>query len=359
VVADLGNVLRQIEPLEADWIRRAETRQASLTKPPGSLGRLEELANRVVAIQRSLTPRVERARIIVFAADHGVTAEGVAPYPSAVTGQMVANFLAGGAGVNALARVAGAEVHVVDIGVGSDLSDVAGVHQRRVAPGTRNMAREPVMTRDQADAAVAVGLEMGRNAIADGVDMIGLGEMGIGNSTAASAVTAALTGLSVASVTGRGTGADDVMVAHKISVIEQALQHHRPDPADAFDVLEKVGGFELAGLAGVVLAGAAGRKVVVTDGFIATAAAALAVCMQPAAGDYLFAAHRSPEPGHAALLTMIGQEPLLDLRMRLGEGTGAALAFMLIRAAVAAFTEMATFASAGVSNRSDPPAAVV
>ena len=357
--ADLGNVIRQIEPLDEEWIRRAETRQASLTKPPGSLGRLEEVANRLVAIQGSLTPKVDRARIVVFAADHGVTSEGVAPYPSAVTGQMVANFLSGGAGVNALARVAGAEVHVVDIGVASDLGHVAGVHQRRVASGTRNMAHEPAMTCEQADAAIAVGLEMGRGAIAAGVDMIGLGEMGIGNSTAASAVTAALTGLPVASVTGRGTGADDVMLAHKISVIEQALQRHRPDPADAFDVLVKVGGFELAGLAGVVLAGAAGRKVVVTDGFIATAAAALAVRLCPPAGEYLFAAHRSPEPGHTALLTMIGQEPLLDLRMRLGEGTGAALAFVVIRAAVAAFTEMATFASAGVSRRSDVPDAVV
>jgi nicotinate-nucleotide--dimethylbenzimidazole phosphoribosyltransferase len=354
MLADLGNVLRHIEPLDPEWMRRAEIRQASLTKPPGSLGRLEEIANRVVAIQQSLTPTVERARIVVCAADHGVTAEGVAPYPSAVTGQMVANFLAGGAGVNALARVAGAEVQVVDIGVASDLGHVAGVHQRRVASGTRNMAREPAMTRDQADAAIAVGLEMGRDAIAAGVDMIGLGEMGIGNSTAASAVTAALTGLPVASVTGRGAGADDAMLAHKISVIEQALERHRPDPADPFDVLAKVGGFELAGLAGVVLAAAAGRKVVVTDGFIATAAAALAVRMCPPAGEYLFAAHRSPEPGHTALLTLIGQEPLLDLRMRLGEGTGAALAFMLIRAAVAAFTEMATFTSAGVSSRADP-----
>jgi nicotinate-nucleotide--dimethylbenzimidazole phosphoribosyltransferase len=359
VFADLRSVLRHVDPVDAEWARRAETRQAALTKPPGSLGRLEELANRVVTIQQSLTPTVERARIVVFAADHGVTAEGVAPYPSAVTGQMVANFLAGGAGVNALARVAGAEVHVVDIGVGSDLGHVAGLLQRRVASGTRNMAREPAMTRDQADSAIAAGLEMGRDAIAAGVDMIGLGEMGIGNSTAASAVTAALTGLPVASVTGRGTGADDAMLAHKISVIERALQRHRPDPADALDVLVNVGGFELAGLAGLVLAGAAGRKVVVTDGFIATAAAALAMRMCPAAGDYLFAAHRSPEPGHSALLTMIGQEPLLDLRMRLGEGTGAALAFMLIRAAVAAFTEMATFASAGVSDRSDLPDAAV
>jgi nicotinate-nucleotide--dimethylbenzimidazole phosphoribosyltransferase len=357
--ADLGKVLRQIESLDANWIRRAETHQASLTKPPGSLGRLEEVANRIVAIQRSLTPSVERARIVVFAADHGVTAEGVAPYPSAVTGQMVANFLAGGAGVNALARVAGAEVHVVDIGVASDLGHVTGLHQRRIAPGTRNMAREPAMTVEEVDAAIAVGLEMGRDAISAGVEMIGLGEMGIGNSTAASAVTAALTELPVASVTGRGTGADDAMVAHKIRVIDQALRCHRPDSADAFDVLAKVGGFELAGLTGVVFAAAAGRKVVVTDGFIATAAAALAVRMCPPVGDYLFAAHRSPEPGHTALLTMIGQEPLLDLRMRLGEGTGAALAFVLIRAAVAAFTEMATFASAGVSHRSDLPDAVV
>lgn len=358
MLAEFGAVLRHIEPIDPDWIQRAELHQASLTKPPGSLGRLEELANRVVAIQQSLTPTVERACIVVFAADHGVTAEGVAPYPSAVTGQMVANFLAGGAGVNALARVARADVHVVDIGVASDLGPITGVHQRRVAPGTRNMAHEPAMTRQQAERAVAIGLEMGHDVIATGTDMIGLGEMGIGNSTAASAVTAALTGLPVASVTGRGTGADDAMLAHKIRVIEHALQRHQPNPADAFDVLTKVGGFELAGLAGVVLAAAAGRKVVVTDGFIATAAAALAVRMCPATNEYLFAAHRSPEPGHAALLTMIGQEPLLDLRMRLGEGTGAALAFVVIRAAVAAFNEMATFASAGVSNRSDLPDAV-
>jgi nicotinate-nucleotide--dimethylbenzimidazole phosphoribosyltransferase len=351
--ADLRNTLQQIEPLDAEWIRRAEARQASLTKPPGSLGRLEELANRVVAIQQSLIPAVERACIVVFAADHGVTVEGVAPYPSAVTGQMVANFLAGGAGVNALAHVAGADVRVVDIGVASDLGHVAGLYERRIAAGTRNMACEPAMTAEQVDAAIAVGLEMGRDAITAGVDMIGLGEMGIGNSTAASAVTAALTGLPVAEVTGRGTGADDAMVAQKTRVIERALQRHRPDRANAFDVLAKVGGLELAGLAGVTLAAAAGRKVVVTDGFIATAAAALAVRICPAANEYLFTAHRSPEPGHAALLTMIGQQPLLDLRMRLGEGTGAALAFVVIRAAVAAFTQMATFASAGVSNRSE------
>ncbi len=340
-----------IERVDPKWIARAEARQLTLTKPPGSLGRLEEVANRVAAIQQSLTPSVERAHIVVFAADHGVTAEGIAPYPSDVTRQMVANFLAGGAGVNALARVAGAEVHVVDIGVAGELAPHAGLQQRRVAAGTKNFAREAAMTSEQARAAIAVGMALGREVIAAGADMIGLGEMGIGNSTAASAVTAALTGLPVNAVTGRGTGADDAMLARKVAVIEQALQLHRTNRDDAFEILRTVGGFELAGLIGLTLAAASSRKVIVTDGFIATTAVALALRLSPAAADYIFAAHRSPEPGHAVLLRAIGQEPLLDLGMRLGEGTGAALAFTLIRAAVTAFTAMATFSSAGVSNR--------
>lgn len=342
--------LPPIRPVDREWIARAEARQLSLTKPPGSLGRLEEIANRVAAIQETLTPTTDSAQIIVFAGDHGVTAEGVAPYPSAVTGQMVANFLAGGAAVNALAAVADAGVTVVDIGVASEAPPLGGVHGRRVARGTRNMVREAAMTPDEMLNAVVVGIEQGLGAAAR-VDMIGLGEMGIGNSTAASAITAALTGLAPASVTGRGTGADDAMLQHKIAVIEEALRKRQADPRDGLDVLVKVGGLEIAGLVGVVLAGAATRRVVVTDGFIATAAAAIAVGLCPAAGDYLFAAHRSSEPGHAALLELIGQEPLLDLRMRLGEGTGAALAFGVIRAAVAVFTRTATFASAGVSDK--------
>ena len=349
----IDEILAQLPPIERvdrGWIAKAEARQLSLTKPPGSLGRLEEVANRVAAIQETLTPAADSAEIIVFAGDHGVTAEGVAPYPSAVTAQMVANFLAGGAAVNALAAVAGAGVTVVDIGVASGAPPAPGVRGRRVARGTRNMVREPAMTPDEVAGAVAVGIEEGLCAAAR-VDMIGLGEMGIGNSTAASAITAALTGLPPAAVTGRGTGADDAMVQRKVAVIEQALRERRPDPRDGLDILAKVGGLEIAGLVGVALAGAATRRIVVTDGFIATAAAAIAVRLCPAAGDHLFAAHRSIEPGHAALLELIGQEPLLDLRMRLGEGTGAALAFGLIRAAVAAFTRMATFASAGVSDR--------
>jgi len=340
-----------IAPVDPEWIARAEAHQLRLTKPPGSLGRLEEIANRVAAIQQSLAPKIQRARVIVFAADHGVTSEGVAPYPSIVTGQMVANFLAGGAGVNALARVAGAEVQVVDIGVASDVSPELGLHRCRIAAGTNNFARGEAMTRAQAQAGIEVGIRMGRDAVAAGVDLIALGEMGIGSSTTASAVTAALTGLPVRAVTGRGTGADDRMLERKIEVIEAALRRHHPDPSDPLDVLVKVGGFELAGLAGLTLAGAAARRVVVTDGFIATAGAALAVRLCPAARDYLFAAHRSPEPGHSALLDLIGHKPLLDLGMRLGEGTGAALACVLFRAAVAAFTEMATFSAAGVSDR--------
>jgi nicotinate-nucleotide--dimethylbenzimidazole phosphoribosyltransferase len=347
----LTRLLPPIRTVDRGWLAKAEARQLSLTKPPGSLGRLEEVANRVAAIQQTLAPTVEAAQIIVFAGDHGVTAEGVAPYASAVTAQMVANFLAGGAAVNALAAVAGAGVTVVDIGVASAAPPAPGVRGRRVARGTKNMLREPAMTPDEVIAAIAVGIELGLDA-AERVDMIGLGEMGIGNSTAAGAITAALTGLPAASVTGRGTGADDAMLQRKIAVIEEALRARQPDPRDGLDVLAKVGGLEIAGLVGVVLAGAARRRVVVSDGFIATAAAAVAVRLCPAAADYLVAAHRSIEPGHAALLQVIGQEPLLDLRMRLGEGTGAALAFGVIRAAVAAFTRMATFEAAGVSGRS-------
>jgi nicotinate-nucleotide--dimethylbenzimidazole phosphoribosyltransferase len=350
-IEDIRTRLPPIRRVDREWIAKAEARQLSLTKPPGSLGRLEEVANRVAAIQETLTPTVEAAQIIVFAGDHGVTAEGVAPYPSAVTAQMVANFLAGGAAVNVLAAVTGAGVTVVDIGVASDDPPAGGVRGRRVASGTRNMVREPAMTPEEALDAIMVGVEQGIDA-ASRVEMIGLGEMGIGNSTAAGAVTAALTGLPAASVTGRGAGADDAMLQRKIAVIEEALRARRPDARDGLDVLAKVGGLEIAGLVGVVLAGAATRRVVVTDGFIATAAAAIAVTLCPAAADYLFAAHRSIEPGHTALLELIGQEPLLDLRMRLGEGTGAALAFGVIRGAVAAFTRMATFASAGVSDKS-------
>lgn len=343
--------LPAVAPIDPAWVARAAARQRTLTKPPGSLGRLETVANRVAAIQETLTPDVAARRIVVFAADHGVVAERVSPWPPSVTAQMVENMRRGGAAVNALARAAGASLTVVDVGVAAPIAPGGGLVGRRIRAGTANSARGPAMTRKDARAALRVGVELADRAAAAGVRMIGLGEMGIGNSTAAAAVTAALTGRPAAAVTGRGTGVDDAMLARKVRVVERALRVNRPDADDPLDVLRTVGGLELGALCGLTLGAAARRLVVVTDGFIATAGAALAVRLRPAAGGYLVAAHRSPEPGHAALLAALGARPLLDLELRLGEGTGAAAAFPLIAAAVAALREMATFESAGVATR--------
>jgi nicotinate-nucleotide--dimethylbenzimidazole phosphoribosyltransferase len=349
--------IRNIRPVSADWITRARQRQRSLTKPPGSLGRLEEIAERMCAIQERIEPHVARRRIVVFAADHGVTAEGVSAYPSEVTAQMVVNFVRGGAAVNALAGVANADVWVVDVGVAAPVSVGSGrarLIQRRVRNGTRNMAQGPAMSEPEMLAAVAAGIEQADQAAEDGVALLGLGEMGIGNTTAASAVTAALTGLPPSRVTGRGTGVNDDGLARKVGAVERALAVNAPRPDDPFDVLQKVGGLEIAGLCGLCLGGARRGLALISDGFIATAGAALAVGLCGAVADHLFAAHRSPEPGHTVLLDRIGQRPLLDLEMRLGEGTGAALAMNVVGAAVAAFTEMATFESAAVTDAPGP-----
>src|SRR6266436_4252492 len=267
-----------------------------LTKPPGSLGRLEELARRLSEMSGQFPPQARRCVIFTLAADHGVVAEGVSAYPQVVTAQMVENFLRGGAAVNVLARQAGAQVVVADLGVATPLSARAGLVSRRVADGTRNIARGPAMTREQAVAAIEVGAELAEAAVADGADLLGLGEMGIGNTTAASAVTAAITGAPVEAVTGRGTGVDDATWRHKVEVVGRALARNRPDRADGLDVLASVGGFEIGGLAGVALAGAAHRVPVAIDGFVATAAGLIAVAIAPAARHFLFASHRSVEP---------------------------------------------------------------
>ncbi len=333
----LKNTFEEIRWIDPDWIEKAARRQLELTKPPGSLGRLEEIANRCVAIAESFALTAKRPRIVLFAANHGVCAEGVSAYPQAVTAQMVANFHNGGAAINALARAGGIELKVVDVGVET---------------GTRNFCESPAMTEAEMNAALEIGIAMANEAVDAGrCDLLGFGEMGIGNTTSASAITAALTGLPAASVIGSGAGADDACMARKRSAIERALALHGERLGTPFGILQYVGGFEIAAMCGFVLAVASRRVPVVTDGFIATSAAALAVRMCPAASGYLFASHRSTEPGHAHLLKLIDQEPLLDLGMRLGEGTGAALAMQVIRAAIAAFTEMATFGSAGVSNR--------
>jgi nicotinate-nucleotide--dimethylbenzimidazole phosphoribosyltransferase len=326
---------------------QAQRRLDALTKPPGSLGRLEEIAVRLAAIS-GRPPRVAAPVIFTLAGDHGVVAEGVSAYPQSVTAQMVENFLRGGAAVNVLARQAGARVVVADFGVATPLGTPEGLVVRRIGAGTANMARGPAMTSAQAVAAIEAGAALAVEAIAGGADLLGTGEMGIGNTTAASAITAALTGAPADAVTGYGTGLDESGRARKVAVVRRALEVNALDPADGLDVLAKVGGFEIAGLVGVILAGAAHRIPVALDGFIAGAAALVADALAPAARDALFASHRSAEPGHALALRHLGLEPYLALDMRLGEGTGAALFVMLARAAAAIHAEMATFKSAGV-----------
>ena len=324
-----------------------------LTKPPGSLGRLEEIAARL-AVLRGGAPRVERPVIFVFAADHGVVAEGVSAYPQIVTAQMVENFLRGGAAVNVLARQAGARVVVADFGVANPIAGSPELHACPIAPGTANMTRGPAMTRAQAVRAIETGARLAEHALDAGADLLATGEMGIGNTTAASAITAAITGALPERVTGRGTGVDDAAVARKVDVVGRALAVNAPDARDGLDVLAKVGGFEIAGLVGVTLAGAARRVPVALDGFIAGAAALVAVTLAPDARHALFASHRSAEPGHTVILEHLGLTPYLDLALRLGEGTGAALFIHLARAAALVWNEMATFESAGVSQSEEP-----
>lgn len=333
-------------PLEAA-AAQARRHLDSLTKPPGSLGRLEELSVRLAALTGAV-PQVRQPVIFTLAADHGVVAEGVSAYPQAVTAQMVENFLRGGAAVNVLARQAGAQVVVADFGVATPLGAPAGLVVRRVGAGTANIARGPAMTRGQAVEAIEAGAGLAEEAIAAGADLVGTGEMGIGNTTAASAITAAITGAPAAAVTGRGTGVDEAGHRRKIAVVERALSVNAAATGDGLDILACLGGFEIAGLVGVILAGAAHRIPVVLDGFIAGAAALVAVALVPEARHALFASHRSAEPGHALALRHLGLEPYLALHMRLGEGTGAALFILLARAAAALYTEMATFKSAGV-----------
>lgn len=347
----LARLLDAIRPPDARAAADAQRHLDALTKPPGSLGRLEELAVRL-AVLRGGPPSVERPVIFTFASDHGVVAEGVSAYPQSVTAQMVENFLRGGAAINVLARQASARLVVADFGVATPLPLRPELVARRQGPGTANMAEGPAMTRAAAVTAIEAGAGLAEEALAGGADLVGTGEMGIGNTTAASAITAALTGRPVESVIGRGTGIDAPGLERKAGAIRRALAVNRPDPADALDVLAKVGGFEIAGLAGVILAAAARQVPVALDGFISSAAGLVAARLAPDARHVLFASHRSAEPGHAAILAELGLVPYLDLAMRLGEGTGVALFVHLARAAALIYREMATFKSAGVDGPS-------
>jgi nicotinate-nucleotide--dimethylbenzimidazole phosphoribosyltransferase len=336
-----------------EYANAAKSHLDSLTKPVGSLGKLEEVAAQYVALREEKTPSIEGKAVYVFAADHGITAENISLYPQDVTPQMVYNFLRGGAAINVLARLAHSDVVIVDVGVDADFAGATGLVQRKILRGTRNFAKQAAMTEEEVQAAMKVGIELAEEAKRQGRTLIALGEMGIGNTTSASAIAAALSGLPASQVTGRGTGLDAERCARKAQVIDRALQMHFPQrPAvtpEPLEVLRRVGGLEIAAIAGMVLGAAAQRIAVVIDGFICTAGAAIACALAPNARAALFAGHLSEEPGHRILLEKMELKPLLQLDMRLGEGTGAVLAFHLIEASVAIYNQMATFESAGIS----------
>ena len=349
----VDQTIAAIGPLDADAMAAAEARQGMLTKPPGSLGRLESLSVQLAGITGQPIPTITGKAVIVAAGDHGVAAEGVSAYPAEVTPQMVFNFLAGGAAINALARQAGADIMVIDAGVAVDLEPQPGLTIAKVGYGAGNIARGPAMSRPDAIRCLEIGIAAANERADAGANVIAGGDMGIGNTTPSAAITAVVTGAEVATVTGRGTGVDDATLAAKIATIQRALDTNRPDGSDGLDVLTKVGGLEIGVLAGVMLGAAARNCVVIVDGFISGAAALIAWRLCPAAAARFIAGHCSVEPGHNVALQAMGLTPLLDMQMRLGEGTGAALAMHIVEAAARCLAEMATFAEAGVSDRDD------
>ncbi len=347
----IDRIVSSIAAPSAPHEEAARRRQNLLTKPTGSLGRLERIAIRLAGIQRTERPSIERGAVLLFAADHGVAARGVSAYPREVTGQMVQNFLDGGAAVNVLSRSHGFDVRVVDVGVVSDIPADPALVSARLGPGTDDLSQGPAMSREQTLHGIEIGIEQAGLAVDAGAEAIVAGEMGIGNSTAAAAVSAAFTGRAPEELVGRGTGVDDAGLERKKQVVRDALSRNRPDPADPLGVAAAVGGFEIVAAAGAMLGAAARSVAIVLDGFIVGAAALLAVRLAPAAGAYFFAGHRSAERGHAVVLEALGLEPILELEMRLGEGSGALVAVGVLRDACRLHAEMATFGEARVSDR--------
>jgi nicotinate-nucleotide--dimethylbenzimidazole phosphoribosyltransferase len=356
--SSLSKIASGIESPSEQWLARARAHLEVLTKPLGSLGILEDIAAKMVSIRGEESPRPLQKAVYVFAADHGITAEGVSAYPREVTRQMVLNFLSQGAAINVLAKLHRVEMHVVDVGVDADFDGVNGLLHRKVRRGTRNMLREAAMSDAELVQALEIGWKLAADAGAQGTNLVAAGEMGIGNTTAASAIAAVLTHEPVARVTGRGTGLDAQAQEHKRQIIEAVIQKHssaigadsRPDP---LEVLRCIGGLEIAAMSGLILGAAQNGIAIVADGFISTAAAAIAFALEPRVKGYLFAGHQSEEPGHRVLLEYIGLKPILSLNMRLGEGTGAVLAMPIIESAMCLYNEMATFASAGVSEATE------
>ena len=352
----LQQIIDGIRPIDRAVVAKAEKRTAQLVMPPRALGRLHAIGERLCGMQGTLRPVIAGKAVLVMAGDHGVVAEGVSAFPQEVTGAMIQTFLSGGAGINAIARHVGAEVWVADMGIIPEL-DAARLKNgnrllvRKIGRGTRNLARGPAMTREEALKAVLTGFELASSLIRKGVDLLGTGDMGIGNTTPSAAIGAVLTGKSIEEMVGRGTGIDDQGLSRKREAIRRGIDLNRPDSGDGMDVLAKIGGFEIGGIAGIVLAGAHHRKPVVVDGFISTAGALIAHSLCPVAADYVFAGHCSEEPGHRHMLDHLKLAPILDLGMRLGEGTGGALAMCVIEAAVKVMTEVLTFEEAGVPDK--------
>ena len=347
----LETTIKDISPQDKSWRDRATARLEQLCMPHWALGRLLDLAQELAGMTRSLNPPVARKVIVTMAGDHGVVDEWVTKYPQVVTQQMVHNFVNGGAGINALARLADARVVVVDMGVSGGLDELAAsgkIVSKNIGAGTQNIARGPAMTREDAIRSIEAGIELARE-LGSSTDVFGTGDMGIGNTTPSAAITAAVTGSLASEVTGRGTGIDDNQLQHKIKIVQKALEVNQPDPADGLELLAKVGGFEIGGIAGLILGAAALRKPVLIDGFISTAGALIAHALAPVAAEYIIAAHRSVERGHILALEHLDKQPLLLLELRLGEGTGAALAMNLVEAAARVLSEVSTFDEASVS----------
>lgn len=347
----LERTIQEIFPQDNDYRTKAKERLDQLALPHWALGDLMDLAMDLAGMTSSMKPSVARKAVVTMAGDHGVVAEGVSKFPQEVTPQMVYNFVHGGAGINALARQAGAEVVVVDMGVAADLRELAEqgkIINKKVGLGTDNIAQGPAMSIAMATRAVESGIDIAHE-LADRIDLFGTGDMGIGNTTPSTAIAAVLTGKSVEELTGRGTGLNDEQLLHKQEVIKKILATNTPDPKNGLDILAKVGGFEIGGIAGLILGAASRRKPVLVDGFISTAGALIAVAIEPFVRDYIICAHRSMEPGHRYMQEKLGLRPLLDLNLRLGEGTGAALAMNVVEAAVAVLTEVSTFEEAAVA----------
>ena len=355
-IMKLQEIIEGIKPVEQEWIQKAQERTARLVMPTRALGRLHEISERLCGIQQTLQPSIDHKAILVMAGDHGVVAEGVSAYPQEVTPAMVQTFLVGGAGINAISRQVGADVWVVDMGIIPDLdpTGLKGADRlvvEKIGNGTASFTRGPAMSRQDAEKALRVGFEQASGRFENGARILGTGDMGIGNTTPSAAIGAVITGASLDEMVGRGTGVDDDGLARKRDIVRRGIEANSPQPEDGLDVLAKVGGFEIGGIAGAMLAGPYHRRAVVVDGFISTAGALVAHALCPTVKDYLFAGHCSEEAGHRLMLKYLGLEPILDLGMRLGEGTGAALAMGVIDSAVRMFKEVLTFEEAGVADK--------